>query len=155
MFDGAESFNDWYHDSSRSERVELALVMEEGENGAYVFDNAAFFPLDGLGYKDRDENGHNYLFTTEVHLEFVYYGGEEFTFRGDDDLWIFVDGKIALDLGGMHWPFQGTIVFDELGLTQNQSYHMDIFHAERHTSASNFRIETNIECFTSFIPEVE
>ena len=154
MFDGRDAFDDWYHDSSRSKRVELALVLEQ-DGDSYVFDSTDFFPLDDNGYGDKDLNGHNYLFTTEVHLEFLYSGGEKFTFRGDDDLWIFVDGRIALDLGGMHWPFQGTIDFDQLGLTKDQSYHMDIFHAERHTSASNFRIETNIECFTSYIPEVE
>ena len=154
MFDGAESFNNWYHDSSQSERVALALELEK-QGDAYVFDSAEFFPLDGKGFKDDDLNGHNYLFTTEVHLEFPYNGGEQFTFRGDDDLWIFVDGKMALDLGGMHWPFEGTIDFNQLGLTQGENYHLDIFHAERHTSASNFRIETNIACFTSYIPEVE
>lgn len=150
MFDGEDSFDDWYHDSDKSKRVEMALVLEE-KNGSYVFDDAQFFPMDGRGYKDKDLNGHNYLFTTEVHLEFEYKGGEEFTFRGDDDLWIFVDGKIALDLGGTHYPFEGTIVFDNLGLTKNESYNMDIFHAERHTSASNFRIETNIACFKSTV----
>ena len=150
MFDGAESFYDWYHDTDRSKRVVMALILED-EDGSYVFDDAQFFPLDGYGYNDRAPNGHNHLFTTEVHLEFKYRGGEVFTFRGDDDLWIFVDGRLALDLGGMHWPFQGTIDFDQLGLTRNETYKMDIFHAERHTSASNFRIETDIDCFTSTI----
>ncbi|MBN2527631.1 MAG: fibro-slime domain-containing protein [Deltaproteobacteria bacterium] len=148
MYDGADSFYDWYHDSDRSRRVELALVLEKMDD-SYVFDDAYFFPLDGQGFKDNDAYGHNYLFTTEVHLKFLYSGGEEFTFRGDDDLWIFVNGKLALDIGGMHWPFEGTIKFDELGLTRDESYEMDIFHAERHTSASNFRIQTNISCFKS------
>lgn len=155
MFDGASSFDEWYHDSAKSKRVELAMTLEEQDDGAYVFDSASFFPMDGKGFNDKDLNNHNYLFTTELHLEFLYKGGEEFTFRGDDDLWIFVNNKIALDLGGMHYPFEGTIRFDELGLTKNQSYPMDVFHAERHTKESNFRIETNIECFKSVIIEVE
>jgi fibro-slime domain-containing protein len=45
----------------------------------------------------------------------------------------------------------GTIDFDaqaaELGIEPGGSYSMDIFHAERHTTASNFRFETNISCF--------
>jgi fibro-slime domain-containing protein len=66
-------------------------------------------------------------------------------------LWIFVNGKLALDLGSMHSPVQGTIDFDAqaaaLGITPGQTYAMDVFQAERHTTGSNFRFETNISCF--------
>lgn len=150
MYEGADAFYDWYHDTNRNKRVELPITLTK-DGDAFVYDSKEFFPLNDLGYKDKGKNGQNYLFTTEVHLEFTYQGGEEFTFRGDDDLWIFVNGKLALDLGGMHHPFEGTIVFDQLDLTKEESYMMDIFHAERHTSASNFRITTNIPCFKSFI----
>jgi fibro-slime domain-containing protein len=40
----------------------------------------------------------------------------------------------------------------QLGITVGQTYPMDIFHAERHTSESNFRIQTTIECFTPIEP---
>jgi fibro-slime domain-containing protein len=63
-----------------------------------------------------------------------------------------VNGKLAIDLGGLHRPKSATIDFDaraaELGLSVGKTYAMDIFHAERHTVESNFRIETSIECFT-------
>ena len=71
-----------------------------------------------------------------------------FTFRGDDDLWLFVNGQLALDLGGLHPALEGSVVMDSLGLVPGETYPMDIFHAERRTNASNFRIVTNIECFT-------
>ena len=74
-----------------------------------------------------------------------------FTFRGDDDLWIFVNGKLALDEGGAHQALQGSIDFDAqaaaLGISAGGQYQMDIFQAERQTTESNFRIETNIRCF--------
>ncbi len=38
---------------------------------------------------------------------------------------------------------------DSLGLTLGETYPMDIFHAERHTNESNFRIETTIQCFVT------
>jgi len=64
---------------------------------------------------------------------------------------VFVNGKLALDLGGVHGAQEDTIDFDAqagaLGITPGNTYALDVFHAERHTSESNFRIETSIECF--------
>jgi fibro-slime domain-containing protein len=158
MFDGPESFHDWYHDTNYNQRFDkqIQMVASTDEPGVYIYDTDAFFPLapnEGFGATPPNDNpnGDNFLFTTEIHLLFTYVKGQKFTFRGDDDLWIFVNNKMALDIGGMHLPFEGTIDFDamaeELGIVPGTNYNMDIFHAERHTSQSNFRIETNIACF--------
>ena len=164
----AASFNQWYHDTP-GVNINVPYVMPltemPGQPGSYQFTSQAFFPIDNLGFAapptsepmltGEDKKAHNFSFTTEVNAQFTYHGGEKFSFDGDDDLWIFVNGKLALDLGGLHSSLMGTIDFDakasELGIVKGMSYRMDIFHAERHTTASHFTVRTTIDCFKPVI----
>ena len=149
MITSAATFADWYHDvAGVNMPFAIELVLQADMNGLFLYDSSAFFPIDGMGFGDEG-NPHNFHFTTEVHTSFTYRGGEEFTFRGDDDLWMFVDGRLALDIGGLHSAVEDTIQMDTLGLEIGETYTMDIFHAERHTNESNFRIETTIQCFVT------
>lgn len=152
---GQDRFREWYRDTPGvNMRFELPLTLVEESPGTFVFDDGEFFPLDGRGFGNsgNDANGRrrNFHFTTEIRGRFKYMGGERFTFRGDDDVWAFVNGRLALDLGGVHAVETATIDFDaraaELGIQRGQVYSFDIFHAERHTRHSNFRMATTIDC---------
>ncbi|HEU0035335.1 MAG TPA: fibro-slime domain-containing protein [Kofleriaceae bacterium] len=148
---GVASFDQWYRDTAGVNMTfSQPLPLTENPPGTFTFDDSSFFPLDGMGFQETFL-GHNFHFTTEIHTSFVYRGGEQFTFVGDDDVWVFVNRKLGLDLGGVHGAETATIDFDakaaELGITKGGTYQLDVFHAERHTSESNFRMVTTIDCF--------
>ncbi len=145
---GRESFDQWFRDTSGiNEPIEVSLQLQQGEGGVWTFDDPEFSPIDGQGFGDEG-NPHNYHFTFELRTTFLYQGGETFRFRGDDDLFTFINGRLAIDLGGVHGAMEAEIDLDasaeELGIEPGQVYALDFFFAERHLTESNFRIDTTI-----------
>ncbi len=145
----SETFQQWFHDDEAVNKgmgISLTLQLESETPSArprYTFDVDEFFPIDGklLGNEGRD---HNFHFTFELHTRFVYTGPQEFEFAGDDDLWVFIDDQLVVDLGGVHPEESAKISTGDLGLVLGRSYPMDIFFAERHTTRCLFQMETGL-----------
>lgn len=91
-----------------------------------------------------DNTNHNFGFTMKIQATFVYQPGQYFDFLGDDDVWVFINNRLAVDIGGQHAQVAGAVDLDTLGLVPGETYPFHIFYAERHTSSSNFRMHTSI-----------
>ncbi|MBQ8086512.1 MAG: fibro-slime domain-containing protein [Lachnospiraceae bacterium] len=99
--------------------------------------------------KNGDDNKkHNFNYTIRTHSRFVYKEGtgQQFFFSGDDDVYVFVNGNLIVDLGGQHQQLNGSINLDTLaeqpgnpyGLIADKAVDFDFFYIERHSTASNF-----------------
>ena len=125
--------------------------------GVYVFGSSTFFPIDGRGlsvvhgadppayptYDWINTGGHNYSFAMELHKEFTYRSDLVFRFVGDDDVFAFINGELAMDLGGIAFK-EGAVNLDNLGLEDGEAYWFDFFYAERHVTGSNILLMTNL-----------
>ena len=104
---------------------------------------------DNSSWALRVQGDNNQFFCMESHARFTYREGATFSIRGDDDIWVFIDNKLAIDLGGMHLPAPGYVKLDTLKgasgnlLVSGRDYDIDIFYCDRRTDMTNLRIVTN------------
>lgn len=132
-----------------------------------------FYPIDGLGYDailgdttdktdspyQKDENGNitatvrpehpNGSYTLRGEAQFVYQDNLYFEFSGDDDVYMYINGVLALDLGGAHGICTKRVNLKDVAtkchLTPGEVATFTFFYMERNSDASNFKIETNME----------
>ncbi len=101
------------------------------------------YDVDAAGVKRL----HNFSFTSEVRYWFKYETGKTYQldFVGDDDVWVFINKKLAVDIGGIHTPVAGSVTLDgtsasKYGLKTGNVYEAAVFQAERQTTSSTYKL---------------
>lgn len=144
----ATSFAQWFANvPGVNTTINSTLTLNNIGGNTYQYSSNSFFPLDGLGYGNQS-NGHNYGFT--MHAGWTGTVDSllgNFAFSGDDDVWVFANGKLFMDIGGVHAPVSKSVTGQDIltaaGANLNDDIQFDLFFAERHTTQSNFTLTTD------------
>ncbi len=110
---------------------DIPLVMDS-LTGDYTYDNQNFLPIDDFTHlpdgrvnpynnaqAGQDGKSHNFGFCLESHGDFEYRKGQVFDFRGDDDVWFFVNGRLVVDLGGIHGAWRDSVLLDSINAVKS------------------------------------
>jgi fibro-slime domain-containing protein len=153
---GELSFATWFRDVPGVNQSGLhRILLRRNGSGVYEYLNNNFWPIDGL-LLGNEVGQRNPYFTYEIDATFTYdaCAGQFLQFEGADDCWMFIDGRMVIDLGGLSPRIVQHLQFDRHGMIDGTVHRLQIFYAQRNASTSVFRLRTNVPLTTSLMPAV-
>ncbi|MHC5023872.1 MAG: fibro-slime domain-containing protein [Planctomycetota bacterium] len=142
----AGTFNQWFRDSlGMNQSAAHSIVLTRDFGGIYEYLDNAFLPIDGQLFGNEGA-ANNHFFTYTIAASFTYESctGQFVSFQGGDGTWIFINGELVIDQGGVMPPSEQTIHLDRLGLVDGRTYEMRLFYADRDDATAVFRLRTNL-----------
>jgi fibro-slime domain-containing protein len=143
---GSASFSQWFDDvPGVNQSMPFALELAYIGDGVFEFVSDAFFPADNQMFGNGDDFN-NFYFTYTMTMDCEYSSCREqfLEVMATDDVWVFVDGQLVIDLGGVRHGQTQRIDLDRLGLTDGNTYEVRVFIAQRNDTLSELEIRTNI-----------
>lgn len=144
--------------SKTGNNYKLTRVKQPGDNNFFNCseDGSEFFPLKNP--IDDQRQGGKYYFGMRYDIEFKlgdYVGPLNYKFTGDDDLWVLLDGKVVIDVGGIHDAIEkSTDLWEDLGFKdgarpstyeeKNKTHRITVLYMERGAFKSNCKMNFTI-----------
>ncbi|MBO7583547.1 MAG: hypothetical protein J6T20_07125 [Treponema sp.] len=153
----ADSFAQWFitsEDINREVRTSISFISDDSDSMQYKYENRGFYPVDNKGFGDSegyDTFWHNFNFTVESTFYLLCKKDTPITIscESDDDLWLFINGKLAIDQGGRHGYYTETITFTAEDYNSNAGDYLEVklFKADRGSSQAVMSVRLSQEFY--------
>ena len=143
----AQSYDQWFADVMGANlSAPSTITLTKNSDDVWEYHTNDIHPIDNLMFGNEGKK-HNNNYTYSITAQFTHHAGEHrfVEFKGDDDVWVYIDGKLAMDLGGLTAGVKQYLDVDRLSLSDGQQHTLNFFYAQRQENRTVFNLRTNLD----------